>query len=142
MVPGPAPTPTSCQQQHVSRLPWFRSWRRRPPPTTPLGLLLQCGFALLESGSIRAKNVRNILLKNAVDACIGTMWWWAVGYAFAYGSCGQNGFIGEAAPAAWQCPLADLPAPPLASPLCRLFRQHQKARLPADAPVLGLVKVP
>ena len=31
-----------------------------------------------------------------MDACIGTLCWWAVGYSFAYGSCGGNGFVGEA----------------------------------------------
>lgn len=62
-----------------------------------LVFFMQCGFALLESGAVRTKNVKNILLKNAIDACISTLCWWAVGYAFAYGECGQNGFIGELA---------------------------------------------
>lgn len=61
-----------------------------------LVFFMQCGFALLESGAVRTKNVKNILLKNAIDACISTLCWWAVGYAFAYGECGQNGFIGHA----------------------------------------------
>ena len=29
---------------------------------------MQCGFALLESGTIRVKNTRNILLKNGAPA--------------------------------------------------------------------------
>ena len=33
---------------------------------------LQCGFALLEAGTVRSKNTKNILLKNLLDACIGT----------------------------------------------------------------------
>ncbi|GAB4813391.1 hypothetical protein N2152v2_000437 [Parachlorella kessleri] len=57
-------------------------------------VFMQCGFALLESGAVRQKNVKNILLKNALDACVSTVCWWAAGYAFAYGSCGQSGFIG------------------------------------------------
>lgn len=44
---------------------------------------------------MRVKNVRNILLKNAIDACVATLAWWAVGNSFAQGECGQNGFIGE-----------------------------------------------
>lgn len=58
--------------------------------------LLQSGFALLEAGTVRVKNVRNILLKNVIDACIAAVAWWAVGAAFAQGStdgCG-NIFIG------------------------------------------------
>ena len=38
-----------------------------PPPAPPL----QCGFALLEAGSVRTKNTKNILLKNLLDACLG-----------------------------------------------------------------------
>lgn len=29
---------------------------------------MQCGFALLEAGAVRAKNVTNVLLKNFLDA--------------------------------------------------------------------------
>ena len=32
---------------------------------------MQAGFATLSAGSIRAKNVKNILLKNLLDACMG-----------------------------------------------------------------------
>ena len=31
----------------------------------------QAGFGILEAGSVRARNTRNILLKNLLDACIG-----------------------------------------------------------------------
>ena len=31
---------------------------------------MQCGFALLEAGTVRSKNTKNILLKNLLDACI------------------------------------------------------------------------
>lgn len=33
-------------------------------------------------------------MKNLIDACVATVCWWAVGDAFAYGKCDQNGFIG------------------------------------------------
>lgn len=56
---------------------------------------MQCGFALLESGAIRPKNTKNVLIKNVVDLGISTLCWYAVGYAFAFGSCGNNPFIGE-----------------------------------------------
>ena len=49
-----------------------------------LVFLMQCGFAMLCAGSVRAKNAQNILLKNLVDTCVGAMGFWATGYAFAY----------------------------------------------------------
>lgn len=57
---------------------------------------MQAGFALLEAGGVSAKNTKNILLKNILDACLGGMVWWAVGYPFAYGAGGAspNAFIG------------------------------------------------
>lgn len=55
--------------------------------------LMQSGFALLESGTVRFKNYQNVLLKNCLDACIGGVVWWAFGYGIAYGE--GNGFIGE-----------------------------------------------
>jgi len=46
---------------------------------------MQCGFALLEAGAVRSKNVTNILLKNFLDLLIGIVVYWACGFAFAYG---------------------------------------------------------
>jgi len=54
---------------------------------------MQVGFIALETGSGRAKNVRNILLKNLLDVVLGALCWWAVGYAFAYGQT-TGGVIG------------------------------------------------
>jgi len=57
--------------------------------------LMQAGFATLSAGSIRAKNVKNILLKNLLDACIGAFAWFLLGFGFAYDSDGDaNSFIG------------------------------------------------
>ena len=44
---------------------------------------MQAGFALLEAGSVRAKNTKNILMKNLLDACIGALIWGAWGYGLA-----------------------------------------------------------
>ncbi|KAK9810523.1 hypothetical protein WJX72_012129 [[Myrmecia] bisecta] len=64
--------------------------------TGALVFFMQCGFALLESGSIRFKNTRNILLKNVVNTCLSGLVWWGIGQAFAQGGCAKhaNAFIG------------------------------------------------
>lgn len=65
-----------------------------------LVFFMQVGFIALETGSGRAKNVRNILLKNLLDTMLTALCWWAVGYAFAYGTSaggviGYSGFFTE-----------------------------------------------
>merc|ERR1719388_698122 len=50
--------------------------------------LMQAGFATLSAGSIR--------LKNLLDACMGALTWYFIGYGVAYdGDAGANGFIGR-----------------------------------------------
>ena len=48
-----------------------------------LVFFMQCGFALLEAGTVRAKNTKNILMKNLLDACVGALIWWSIGYYVA-----------------------------------------------------------
>jgi len=55
-----------------------------------LVFFMQCGFALLEAGSVRAKNTKNILLKNVLDACLGGLIWWTIGYPIALGDMGTS----------------------------------------------------
>jgi Amt family ammonium transporter len=59
---------------------------------------MQTGFAMLTAGSIRAKNVKNVLLWNLLDSCGGGIAFWATGYAFAYGGDDDGGktFVGNA----------------------------------------------
>jgi ammonium transporter, Amt family len=47
--------------------------------------MMQTGFAMLCAGSIRQKNVKNIMLKNLLDACGGALGFYAVGYGLAFG---------------------------------------------------------
>lgn len=60
-----------------------------------LVFFMQAGFAMLTAGFVRAKNTANILMKNMIDAMVGGLSFWAVGWAFAYGASeSSNGFIG------------------------------------------------
>ncbi len=59
-----------------------------------LVFFMQAGFALVEAGLTRAKNVVNIFAKNLSDAVVGILAFFAVGYAFAFGSGGSK-FIGS-----------------------------------------------
>ena len=51
-----------------------------------LVLFMQAGFALVEAGFIRSKNVVNILMKNILDLSFGAIAYWAVGFGLAYGT--------------------------------------------------------
>ena len=55
---------------------------------------MQAGFAMLEVGSVDAKNTQNILLKNVLDAALGSVIWWCCGYALAMGKSPSQ-FIGK-----------------------------------------------
>nr|WIW57977.1 putative ammonium transporter 1 isoform X2 [Sinonovacula constricta] len=55
-------------------------------------LFMQCGFAFLEAGAVRSKNVTNILIKNVFDCFISGVAYWLLGFAFGFGD--GNGFIG------------------------------------------------
>jgi len=52
---------------------------------------------MLCAGSVRAKNVKNIMLKNLLDACGGAIGFWSLGWAFAYGGqdSSKQTFIGN-----------------------------------------------
>merc|ERR1719499_2225086 len=50
---------------------------------------MQLGFAMLEAGSVSRRNVQNILFKNIMDACLGSIVWFSFGYGVAWGS-GDN----------------------------------------------------
>lgn len=40
---------------------------------------MQAGFAMVEAGFTRAKNTGNIIMKNLMDFCIGTVMWFLIG---------------------------------------------------------------
>ena len=66
-----------------------------------LVMLMQLGFAMLECGLTRAKNAVNIVMKNLMDFCCGSIAYWAIGFALMMGTTtgitgmffGTNGFF-------------------------------------------------
>ena len=46
---------------------------------------MQAGFAMVEAGFTRAKNTGNILMKNLMDFCIGTVVFIAIGFGLLFG---------------------------------------------------------
>ena len=55
---------------------------------------MQAGFAMVEAGFTRAKNTGNILMKNLMDFCIGTIVFILIGYGLLMGE-DLAGFIGR-----------------------------------------------
>ena len=54
-------------------------------------LLMQAGFALVENGTVRSKNSRNILIKNMFDAAAGAVMFFLFGFGIAFGlTCREN----------------------------------------------------
>lgn len=58
-----------------------------------LVFFMQAGFALLEGGMVRSKNTVNVIMKNYVDACLGSIVFWIVGYGLMFGS-NHSGWFG------------------------------------------------
>ena len=55
---------------------------------------MQAGFAMVEAGFARAKNSGNILMKNLMDFCIGTVTFILIGFGLLLGE-DLAGFIGK-----------------------------------------------
>lgn len=57
-----------------------------------LVFFMQCGFAMVEAGFTRAKNAGNIIMKNLMDFCLGTVAFYLLGFNLL---CGEgNTFLG------------------------------------------------
>ena len=68
---------------------WYLMWNGM------LVFFMQCGFGMLETGSVTSRSTENILLKNLLDVTLAALVWWVAGHAIAYD--GGNPFIGTAA---------------------------------------------
>jgi Amt family ammonium transporter len=58
-----------------------------------LVFFMQPGFAMLEAGLIRAKNVGNIIMKNVIDLSLGSVVFWIMGFGIMFGTS-ASGIIG------------------------------------------------
>ena len=56
---------------------------------------MQAGFAMVETGFTRAKNAGNIIMKNLMDFCIGTVVFSILGYSLMMGEDALFGLIGK-----------------------------------------------
>ncbi len=62
--------------------------------TAFLVFFMNLGFAMVESGFCRAKNVVNILSKNVIVFCVTSIFFWVLGFAIMFGN--GNPFFGTA----------------------------------------------
>ena len=60
-------------------------------------MFMQAGFAMLTAGFSRSKNACNMLMKNLMDFCFGTIAFWAIGFGLMFGAgnllFGTSGFF-------------------------------------------------
>lgn len=63
-----------------------------------LDFFMQAGFTMVESGFTRAKNAGNIIMKNFMDFCGGTISYWIIGFKIMFG-VSAGGFTGTGIPA-------------------------------------------
>ena len=62
--------------------------------TGSLVFFMQAGFALVETGLTRAKNATNIIMKNLMDFCFGSIVFWMIGWGLMYGVDSLGGLVG------------------------------------------------
>ena len=82
----PATAMADTTSQAASDMVWLAA-------ASALVFLMQAGFALLESGMSRSKNALNVVMKNYMDVCIGTLVFWAIGYGLMFGT-NPSGWFG------------------------------------------------
>lgn len=63
-----------------------------------LVFFMQAGFAMVETGFCRSKNAVHVIMTNFMIFAIGTIVYWAVGYAFQFGGAGSFSTLGATQP--------------------------------------------
>ena len=58
-----------------------------------LVFLMQLGFSMIETGTVRSKNTINVAMKNLIDTVFGIVFFWLVGYGIMFGF-DSHGLIG------------------------------------------------
>lgn len=58
-----------------------------------LVFMMQAGFALVEAGLTRAKNVGNIMMKNLMDCCAGVLAFLLIGFSIGFGEEALGGWF-------------------------------------------------
>jgi Amt family ammonium transporter len=58
-----------------------------------LVFLMQFGFSLIETGTVRTKNSINVAMKNLIDTVFGIIFFWLIGYGIMFG-LDYNGLFG------------------------------------------------
>jgi len=59
-----------------------------------LVFFMQLGFAILETGMIRQTSAVNALLENFLEAGVGALCWWFIGFGLAFGVDNGSGLFG------------------------------------------------
>jgi ammonium transporter, Amt family len=59
-----------------------------------LVFFMQLGFAILETGMIRQSSAVNGLLENFLEAGVGAVGWWIIGFGLAFGADNGSGLFG------------------------------------------------
>jgi ammonium transporter, Amt family len=86
LIPGLALADTSSETSSGINMVWLAT-------ASALVFLMQAGFALLEAGMSRSKNSLNVVMKNYMDVCFGTLIFWVLGYGLMFGD-NPSGWIG------------------------------------------------
>jgi Amt family ammonium transporter len=60
-----------------------------------LVFIMQLGFSMVEAGFSRSKNTANILMKNLLDFCSGSLLFWAIGFGIMFGPNIIGGWLGK-----------------------------------------------
>jgi Amt family ammonium transporter len=66
--------------------------------TAFLVILMQAGFAMVETGLTRSKNVTHTMTMNLMVYALGALAYFAIGFALMFGGCGEAAMLGNGAP--------------------------------------------